>query len=82
MLTNEDIKKIIQVVATKEDVVEIKEEIFTLKENVQMLTVSIDKLTKAMEDMHKEYVITKHRLDRHETWLKQIAEKVGIKLEL
>ncbi|MBI4114686.1 MAG: hypothetical protein HY445_02490 [Candidatus Niyogibacteria bacterium] len=81
MLTDQDIQKIINVVATKEDVQEIKEEVSALKESIQALSVSVDKLAKAVEDMHKEYVVITHRVDRHEKWLQQIADKVGVKLE-
>ena len=46
MLTNEDIQKIIEVVATKEDVNDLKQDIAALRESVQALTISIDKLAK------------------------------------
>jgi tetrahydromethanopterin S-methyltransferase subunit G len=53
MLTDEDIKKIIEVVATKDDI----------------------------EDLHQEFTAIAAKVDRHEKWIQQIAQKLGIKLE-
>jgi uncharacterized coiled-coil DUF342 family protein len=81
MLTDEDIKKIIEVVATKEDIRELKEDISGLRESVQALTISIDKLAKVVEDLHHEFIAITAKVDRHEKWIQQIAQKLGIKLE-
>jgi uncharacterized coiled-coil DUF342 family protein len=81
MLTNEDVKKLLEVLATKEDIKELKEDMSGLRESVQALTVSVDRLAKAVEDMHQEFVAITAKVDRHEKWLHQIAEKLGIKLE-
>ena len=94
MLTDEDIGKLKEVLATKEDLAkivtleefgqfsgEIKQDLDVLRESIQSLTVSVDKLVKAVADMHQEYVIITGKVDRHEKWFHQIAEKLGIKLE-
>lgn len=98
MLTDEDIKKLIEaqegVLATKKDLAksvtldefdgfrkEIKEEFTNLREAIQALTVSVDKLAKSVEDLHQEYIAITAKVDRHEKWIQQIAEKLGIKLE-
>jgi len=81
MLTNEDIQKISEVVATKEDVKELKQDINNLRESIQALTVSVDRLVKAIEDLKQEYIAISSKVDRHEKWLHQIAEKLNIKLE-
>ena len=94
MLTNEDIKKLKEVLATKEDLaklltleefdefkVEIKQDFGSLRESIQALTISVDKLVKAVEDMRQEYVVITGKVDRHEKWIQQIAEKLGVKLE-
>ena len=65
MLTDEDIKKLKEVVATKEDLAklltleefsqfqkEVKQEFSDLREAIQALTVSVDKLAKAVDDLH------------------------------
>ena len=94
MLTNEDIKKLKETLATKEDLAkivtleefdqfrkEVKQEFSELREVIQALTVSVDKLAKAVEDMHQEFMAITAKVDRHEKWIKQIAEKLGLKLE-
>ena len=94
MLTNEDIKKLKETLATKEDLAkivtleefdqfrkEVKQEFSELREVIQALTISVDKLAKAVEDMHQEFMAITAKVDRHEKWIKQIAEKLGLKLE-
>jgi predicted nucleic acid-binding Zn-ribbon protein len=81
MLTNEDIQKLIEVMATKEDVKDLKEDMTALRESVQALAVSIDKLAKAVEDLHQEYVAISSKIDRHEKWIQRLADKLNIKLE-
>lgn len=81
MLTNEDLLKIAEIVATKEDVNGIREDLNGLREMVQSLVVSVDKLVKAVNDLSQEYVALTSKVDRHEKWFHQVAEKLGIKLE-
>ena len=72
--------KLFEIVATKEEVKELEEDVDSLRESIQALTVSVDKLVKAVTDMHQEYVVITGKVDRHEKWIQQIAEKVGVKL--
>jgi predicted nucleic acid-binding Zn-ribbon protein len=81
MLTNEDVKKLIEVLATKEDIKDLKQDVDGLREIVQALVVSIDKLVKAVSDLKTEYVAITNQVSRHEKWFQQIAEKLGMKLE-
>ncbi|UZE93227.1 MAG: hypothetical protein ACKKMV_01865 [Candidatus Nealsonbacteria bacterium] len=81
MLSEEDIKKLLEVVATKEDIKDIKRGIDGLREIVQSLVVSVDKLVKAVDDLKTEYVAITNQVSRHEKWLHQVADKLGIKLE-
>lgn len=94
MLDDKDIIKLKEVLATKEDLAkiltleefgqfkkEIKQDIDGLREILQSLVVSVDKLVKAVADMHEEYVMITGKMDRHEKWIQQIADKIGIKLE-
>lgn len=61
MLTNEDIKKLTAVLATKQDIQGLKEELEVLKETIQALSVAVDKLVKAIDDLRQEYIaITSH----------------------
>jgi len=60
---------------------EIKQELKDIKENINNLTTSIDRLVKAINSLQQEYAAVVHKINRHEKWLHQVAEKVGIKLE-
>src|SRR3989344_3914118 len=94
MLTDEDIKKLKGILVTKEDFAklvtleefdqfkfEIKQDFEALRESIQALTISVDKLVKAVADMHQEFMAITAKVDRHEKWILQIAEKLGVKLE-
>ena len=94
MLTDEDIKKLKETLATKEDLakivileefdqfkVEIKQDINSLREMLQSLVISVDKLVKAVSDLKTEYIAITNQVSRHEKWFHQVAEKLGIKLE-
>lgn len=50
------------------------------KKDVQDLVNSIDRLAKSMEIYHDEYVALTAKVDKHEKWFQQVAEKLGIKL--
>jgi len=87
MLEDKDIQKLIEVfatreeVATKEDLGEVKQDLDGLRESIQALTLAVDKLVKSTQDLHQEYVIMIAKVDRHEKWIQQLADKLGIKLE-
>lgn len=80
MLTSEDIQKLMAVLATKEDVREVREDLEGLRETVHELTIAIDRLAKAVDDLHIEYAAIAMQTTRHEKWIQQIADKLGIKL--
>lgn len=65
----------------KEGVKDLKQDITGLRESVQALTVSVDKLVKAVENLRQEYVAITAKIDRHEKWIQQIAEKIGVELK-
>jgi len=81
MLTSEDIQKLLEALATKQDVEEIKEDITDLKQTTHALVDSIDKLAKAVDDLRIEYAAIAMKSDRHEKWILQLAEKLGLKLD-
>jgi len=82
MLTDEDIKKIIEanleVFPTKGDFENFKQE---LKASFSDLQTSVDSYAKKADDYFKEMVALSQKVDRHEKWIQQIAEKLGMKLE-
>ena len=60
---------------------DIKQDINGLRESVQVLTISVDRLVKSVSDLSEEYGMVANKLDRHEKWFQQVADKIGIKLE-
>ncbi len=80
MLTDEDIKKLIEVFATREEVA-TKRNLEEIRQDFARLKTSVDAYAKKADDYFQEMVALSHKVDRHEKWIQQIAEKLGIKLE-
>jgi uncharacterized coiled-coil DUF342 family protein len=82
MLTQEDIKKIIKaqrgVFATKEDFDSFQEKMIKSFSNQQ---IAVDKYAKKADTYFQEMVMLSHKLEQHEKWFHQVAEKLGLKLE-
>ena len=80
MLDNEDIKKLIEVFTTREEMKEMISNLVT-KEEFSSLQTAVDAYANRADAFFQEMVVLSHKVDRHEKWLQQIAEKLGIKLE-
>ena len=80
MLTDEDIKKLIEVFVTKDDLKEAVKNLST-KDDLNKLLTAVDAYAKKADTYFQEMVMLAHKVDRHEKWLHQIAQKLGIKLE-
>jgi len=80
MLTNDDIRKLIEVFATKEDLKEAVKDLST-KKDVNDLLNAVDTYAKKADTYFQEMVMLAHKVDRHEKWIQQIAEKLRVKLE-
>ena len=82
MLTDEDIKKIIEanqeIFSTKEDFESFREE---MRKSFSDLQTSVDAYAQKADAFFQEMVALSRKVDRHEKWLQQIATKLGIKLE-
>ena len=82
MLDDKDIQKIIEanreVFPSKEDFESFKDEI---KQSFSDLQTSVDAYAKKADAYFQEMVMLSHKVDRHEKWFHQIAEKLGLKLE-
>jgi len=50
------------------------------KKDVQDLVNCIDKLTQSISIYYDEYVALTAKVDKHEKWFQQVAEKLGLKL--
>jgi len=76
---NQDFSELIEYLDDKFGKVEgdIKE----LRDNFNLLQKSVDDYAVKADTFFQELVMLSHKVDRHEKWLLQIAEKLGIKLE-
>ena len=68
------------VFATKEEMKEIVSSLVT-KEDFNALLTSVDAYAKKADGYFQEMLMLAKKVDRHETWLNQIAAKLDIKLE-
>lgn len=65
----------------------IDRQLSDLKENkadkidVQNLMTAVDKYAEKADAYFQEMLMLSQKIDRHEKWLHQVAEKLGIKLE-
>jgi len=82
MLNQEDIRNIIEaqkeIFPTKEDFESFKEE---ARKDFSNLLTSVDSYAKKADTYFQEMVVLSHKVDRHEKWLQEIAEKLGVKLK-
>jgi len=80
MLTDEDVKKLIDVFATRNEVA-TKKDLEELRQDFINLQTAVDAYAKRADAFFQEMVALAHKVDRHEKWIQQIATKLGIKLE-
>lgn len=78
MLTTEDIQKLIE---AEKEVFTTKEDLEELKQMFSNLQSSVDAYAKRADTYFQEMVALSHKVNRHEKWIQQIAEKLGVKLE-
>lgn len=83
MLVNEDIQKIIE---AQKDIFPTREEINTRFEQVRQdfsnLQTSVDAYAKKADTYFQEMTALTAKVDRLEKWIVQVADKVGMKLEV
>jgi len=80
MLEDKDIQKLIDVFVTRE---RFNEVILNLadKKDVDKILTAVDGYAKKVDTYAQEMIMIAHKVDRHEKWILQIAEKLGVKLE-
>lgn len=78
MLTNEDIAKLLQVLATKHDIERLEARIEKLEDSHQRLINSVDALAKAVQNLQVEYHAVMNRVNHMEDWIKKAARKLGL----
>lgn len=77
---DERFEKLFEVFATKDDLANAVKDLAT-KEDFNKLLSAVDAYAKKADTYFQEMVALSHKVDRHEKWIHQIAEKLGIKLE-
>ena len=60
---------------------ETNERLSNLEENFKVLQTSVDAYAKKADTYFQEMVMLSHKVDRHEKWFHQFADKIGVKLE-
>ena len=80
MLTNEDVKKLIEVFATRDEVA-TKKDLEQLERQFSNLQTAVDGYAKKADTYFQEMVVLSNKVNRHEKWLQQIADKLGLHLE-
>lgn len=80
MLDDKDIQKLIDVFATKEDLNKAVENL-TTKDDFNIMMNALDKYAGKADTYFQEMVVLSHKVDKHEQWIHQIAEKLGLKLD-
>ena len=82
MLNDEDIKKLInafgEVFSTKQDFKNFEEK---NQKDFSDLITSVDSYAQKADAYYQEMMMFSVKVDRHERWLKQIANKLDLKLE-
>ena len=76
----ERFKRLFDIFATKED---LKKSVANLstKEDFNNLLNAVDAYAKKADTYFQEMVALSHKIDRHEKWIQQLADKLGVKLE-
>jgi uncharacterized coiled-coil DUF342 family protein len=76
---NEDFTELIKYLDEK--FTRIDQRFDEMKKDFVNLQTSVDAYAKKADTYFQEMVMLAHKVDRHEKWIRQIAEKLGIKLE-
>ena len=80
MLTNEDIQKLVDVFATKDDLKEAVQNLST-KNDSNNIMMAVDTYAKKADTYFQEMVMLAHKVDKIEKWVIQLADKAGLKLQ-
>lgn len=78
MLTQEDIKNLIE---AEKEVFTTKADFAQLEKMFSELQTSVDAYAKKADGYFQEMLVLSNKVNRHEKWLQEIANKLGLKLE-
>ena|ERR1017187_340653 len=74
-------KKDLYLMATAEEQKEISQTVADIKASIDRNTTTLDGIAKGVNDLRAEKAATQGQFDRHEKWIKTIAQHIGLKLE-
>jgi len=75
---DKDYSELIQYLDERFSKIEIR--LDKIDERINQLVTAIDKLTQSMSVYHDEYIALTSKVDKHEKWFQQVADKLGLKL--
>lgn len=78
MLTSEDIRLLIK---AEKEVFTTKDDFARLEQAFSDLQTAVDGYAKKADAYFQEMVVLANKVNRHEKWLQQIAEKLGLHLK-
>ena len=78
---NKDFSELVEYLDKKFAETAKQKDLDILKERVDSLIDSIDRLAKLITDYYQEQMAIKAKMDIHEKWIFQLAEKLGLKLQ-
>lgn len=84
MLDEKDIQKLIEAFPTREEIVskqEFEDFRMEMKDEFSKLYTAIDAYAKKSDAYFQEMLMLANKVDRHEKWFHQLADKLGVKLE-
>jgi uncharacterized coiled-coil DUF342 family protein len=68
-------------VEVRSDISGVKSELSDLRERVDAMYDGLDAYAKKADTYFQEMLMLATKVDRHEKWLRQVADKLGLKLE-
>jgi hypothetical protein len=69
-----------EIIPMKADIAELKSDMGSVKETTQQILTVVDGISKKFDDLKHEYVAVSLKGDRHEKWIKHLADKTGNEL--
>ena len=80
MLTDQDVQKLVEVFATREEVA-TKLDFEALRKDFSNLQTSVDAYAKKADAYFQEMVMLSHKVDRLERWVLELADKLNVRLK-
>ncbi|MFH0952544.1 MAG: hypothetical protein V1838_05215 [Patescibacteria group bacterium] len=78
-MTNNDYSELIEYIDGK--FTEVDKRFDKIENDFSNLQTAVDNYVKRADTYFQEMVVLSHKVERHEKWLHQIAEKLNVKLE-